>query len=111
MTDKILAIYLNRETQEYHRFEVYSLDEKFTKENLTQKTEAYNANNAGNYIVKLYDDPIMVALAQDARSYWQRERVLSDLESICNNIRDNIDSLEDWSDEVEELLREYGNDR
>ncbi len=104
MTNKILVIYVDKETQKFDRYEAYPLNEKFTKEELIKKVEEYNADTVKDYTAKIYDDPILVDFVEDVRSSWQNKHVIENLKSICSDIESDICALESWRDDITDLL-------
>lgn len=110
MQDKILVIYVKRETREYDHFEVYPLNEKLTKEVLIKKVTEYNADSAKDLTAIVYGDPVLINFVSDVQASWQHKHLIENLKSICDDIKDSVDDLESWQERIEEVLETGNND-
>lgn len=108
MTDKILLIHINKETQEYSSFETYS-SSQISKEELLQKVEEYNSNPEKNTTIKVYEDELLVQFASDVRASVSRKRLFSELKDIMHELDSDICSLQNAYDDIETLIGETDN--
>ena len=108
MTDKILLIHVNKETQEYSSYETYSLSQ-ILKEGLLQKVEEYNSNPEKTTIVKVYEDELLVQFVADVRASVSRKRLFSELKDIMHELDSDICSLQNAYDDIETLIGETDN--
>lgn len=108
MTDKILLIHVNKETQEYSSYETYSLSQ-ILKEGLLQKVEEYNSNPEKTTIVKVYEDELLVQFVTDVRASVSRKRLFSELKDIMHELDSDICSLQNAYDDIETLIGETDN--
>lgn len=108
MTDKILLIHINKETQEYSSFETYS-SSQISKEELLQKVEEYNSNPEKTTIVKVYEDELLVQFVTDVRASVSRKRLFSELKDIMHELDSDICSLQNAYDDIETLIGETDN--
>lgn len=108
MTDKILLIHVNKETQEYNSFERYTVSQ-ISREELLQKVEEYNSNPEKTTTIKVYEDDLLFNLISDERASYGRRSFISDLRDFMRALNREICSLQDVYDDIERLLEEAEN--
>lgn len=97
----ILIIHIDRETQQYKKFEIYP--NKF-KDKILPRVEEWNDNKNNTTLCKIYNDPLLVEMAGDSQSSWSRENLISSLRSIARDIDDSIDNLNSWNESIDSEL-------
>ncbi len=105
MENRILVIYLKKETQEYHHFEIYPLSKTLTKEYVIKTVENFNADDSKELSAKIYDDPVLMNFAEDVRSSCKNQELIKSLKSICGDIQDSISELESWREDIEDIFK------
>lgn len=105
MTDKILLIHVNKETQEYNSYERYTFSQ-ITREELLQKVEEYNSNPEKTTTIKIYEDNLLFNLIDDERASYKRRNFISDLKDYMRELDSDICSLQNAYDDIETLLQE-----
>ena len=108
MTDKILIIHVNKETQEYSSYESYST-KQISKEELLKKVEEYNSNPEKTTTIKLYEDELLVQFVSNVRATFSRKRLFEELKDFMHELDSNICSLQNVYDDIETLLGETDN--
>lgn len=106
MAEKFLCIFVDKDTQKYDHYEAYPLCEKFTKENLVDEVNKFNSNNENKTTVKIYDDPLLAEFVEDALSSRSIDNLIQNLRSICKDIDSSVEALENWSEEIADLIKE-----
>lgn len=106
MAEKILCIFVDKDTQEYDHYEAYPLCEKITKENLVDEVNKFNSNNENKTTVKIYDDPLLAEFVEDALSSRSIDNLIQNLRSICRDIDSSVEDLESWSENIADLIKE-----
>lgn len=106
MAEKILCIFVDKDTQEYDHYEAYPLCENFTKENFIEAVDKFNSNNEHKTTAKIYDDPLLAEFVEDTLSSRSIDNLIKNLRSICRDINSSVDALENWSEEIADLIKE-----
>lgn len=106
MAEKILCIFVDKDTQEYDHYEAYPLCEKFTKENVVDEVNKFNSNNENKTTAKIYDDPLLAEFVGDVLSSRSVDNLIQSLRSICRDIDSSVEALESWSEEIADLIKE-----
>ena len=109
MTDKYLVIFTNKDTGKYDHYDLYP-KEVCSEEELIEKIKEFNDKNF-NLKAEWHKNDVFTDFVQDISSVSQKKNLISSLKSIVNSIHTNISELESWSDDIQELLEEYNNDR
>lgn len=106
MAEKILCIFVDKDTQKYDHYEVYPLCEKFTKENVVDEVNKFNSNNENKTTAKIYDDPLLAEFVEDTLSSRSIDKLIQSLRSIRRDIDSSVEDLESWSEEIADLIKE-----
>lgn len=109
MTDKYLVIFSDKETGKYDHYDLYPKSICSEKELLQKVDEWNNSNN--NLKATYHNDDIFTDFVVDVSNISQRKSLISSLKSIVNSLSINIDELESWKNDIEELLGDETNDR
>ena len=105
MSDRILLIHVNKETQEYSFYKTYS-STHISKEELLKKVEEYNSNPENNTTIKVYEDNLLLNLIEDVRTSYKRRNFISDLNDLMRELDSDICSLQNVYDDIETLIEE-----
>lgn len=103
---KILCVYINKITKKYTRYEVYPLSDTFTKEKLMESVNKYNSNDKQTTTIKVYEDDLLADFANDTNYALRIDNLRSDLRAICRDIETSVNSLESWTEDIEEFLKD-----
>lgn len=104
--NKILCIYVKKETNKYDHYETYILTESLTKEKLLKTVKEYNSDKEKTTFVKIYEDELLIEFIQDTFSSVKHNHLINCLRDICKDIEYNIENLESWRDDIETSLNE-----
>ena len=104
--EKILCVYVDKNTQKYTRYEVYPLSDTFTKEKLMEAVNKHNSNEEKTTIVKVYEDDLLVDFVEDTNYSVRIDNLRKDLHDICRDIETSVNSLESWTEDIEEFLKD-----
>lgn len=99
----VLIIHTDRQTGEYKKYEIYP--RKFL-EDIPAKVEEWNKNEKMDTVCKLYDDPLLVQMADDTHASFTRNILINSLKSIVCDIESAVNNLESWQEEVVSKLDE-----
>ena len=100
--ERVLLIYINRATNKYERYEVCPID-KITIEEVHEKVSKYNNSNQDTYI-KVYESSFWLDFIDDVSSSFSRRNLVNCLKDTVSELRDCIESLESFTDDIEEIL-------
>ncbi len=103
---KILCVYINKITKKYTRYEVYPLSDTFTKEKLMESINKYNSNNEKTTTVKVYEDDLLADFVNDTNYSVRIDNLRKDLHAICRDIESSVCSLESWTEDIEDFLKD-----
>lgn len=104
--EKILCVYINKITKKYTRYEVYPLSDTFTKEKLMESVNKYNSNDKETTTIKVYEDDLLVDFVEDTNYSVRIDNLRKDLHDICRDIESSVNSLESWTEDIEEFLKD-----
>ena len=106
---KFLIIHTDKETGEYDRFEIYP--ERFVSlEVIKQKLADWNNSETAKTKGYLYEDQLLCAAFEDAKSSFKKETFIREIKSICRDIQYNIENLDSWTESIEDFLKELKED-
>ncbi len=103
---KILCVYVNKITKKYTRYEVYPLSDTLTKEKLIEFVNTHNSNNEKTTTIKVYEDDLLADFANDTNYSLRIDNLRKDLHDICRDIESSVCSLESWTEDIEEFLKD-----
>ncbi len=104
--EKILCVYVDKNTQKYDHYEVYPLSDTITKEKLMESVNKHNSNEEKTTIVKVYEDDLLVDFVEDTNYSVRIDNLRSDLRAICRDIETSVNSLESWTEDIENFLKD-----
>lgn len=99
MTERILIIYLKKETNTYDHYEIYNCTDKFPKDDLIKRVNEYNNDTSKELNAKIYDDEILLHFVEDSLQSFKYRDLVNSLKSICED-------LSSFQGAIEELLEE-----
>ena len=110
MSDKYLVIFTNKETGKYHHYDLYP-KEVATEEELLQKVDEWNCNENSNLKATYHNNDVFADFIEDVSNAAYKKRVITHLKDLINSIHDDIYELENWTNDIQELLEDFDNDR
>lgn len=105
MTDKYLVIFTDKETGKYDHYDLYP-KEIATEEELLQRVNLWNENENNNLIATYHNNDVFSDFVEDIENVTQSKKVITCLKSIVSSIKTNICELENWTDDIRELLED-----
>lgn len=106
MVEKVIIIYVNKQTGKYDSFNVIRLREDLTLDRIKTHIEEYNNDSNKERKAILYDDPILADFVKDVYVSKKLNDFLEDLRDFTSSMDDISRDMRYSCENIQEFLQE-----